>query len=161
VAAVRVLAAGDPEGHAEELFARAAAGWADHDARSELRALWGAGEAAARAGSARARERLETVEARAVTLGHESLLRRIRRSLRAAGVRRSQPRRTGTGPLSAREEEVLELVAEGLTSPQIAARLSIATSTVQTLVRSAMRKLGARTRIQAAALLRGSHDGPN
>jgi two-component system NarL family response regulator len=43
--------------------------------------------------------------------------------------------------LSAREREVLQLLAEGLSSPQIGKRLYIATSTVETHRRSIMRKL--------------------
>jgi two-component system NarL family response regulator len=44
--------------------------------------------------------------------------------------------------LSDREREVLQLLAEGLSSPQIGKRLFIATSTVETHRRSIMRKLG-------------------
>jgi two-component system NarL family response regulator len=44
--------------------------------------------------------------------------------------------------LSGREREVLQLLAEGLSSPQIGKRLFIATSTVETHRRSIMRKLG-------------------
>lgn len=43
--------------------------------------------------------------------------------------------------LGAREREVLQLLAEGLTSSQIAQRLSVATSTVETHRRNIMRKL--------------------
>ena len=43
--------------------------------------------------------------------------------------------------LSVREREVLQLLAEGLSSPQIGKRLFIATSTVETHRRSIMRKL--------------------
>ena len=51
--------------------------------------------------------------------------------------------RSGVDPsvLSDREREVLQLLAEGLTSPQIGKRLFIATSTVETHRRSIMRKL--------------------
>jgi two-component system NarL family response regulator len=44
--------------------------------------------------------------------------------------------------LSPREREVLQLLAEGLTSPQIAKRLYVATTTVDTHRRNVMRKLG-------------------
>jgi DNA-binding CsgD family transcriptional regulator len=45
------------------------------------------------------------------------------------------------------------LVVEGLTSDEIARRLGIASSTVNSHVRAAKRKLGARTRIEAAAMV--------
>jgi DNA-binding CsgD family transcriptional regulator len=54
--------------------------------------------------------------------------------------------------LSARESEVAQLVAAGLTNDQIAARLGIARRTVETQVAAASAKLGARTRSQLAAL---------
>jgi DNA-binding NarL/FixJ family response regulator len=44
--------------------------------------------------------------------------------------------------LSPREREVLQLLAEGLTSPQIGKRLFVATTTVETHRRNVMRKLG-------------------
>lgn len=51
-------------------------------------------------------------------------------------------RRADPSVLSEREREVLQLLAEGLTSPQIGKRLFIAISTVETHRRSIMRKLG-------------------
>jgi PAS domain S-box-containing protein len=56
-------------------------------------------------------------------------------------------------PPSARELEVLTLLAEGSTDPQIAKRLELSPATVQTHVRNAKAKLGARTRAQAVALV--------
>jgi DNA-binding NarL/FixJ family response regulator len=44
--------------------------------------------------------------------------------------------------LSAREKEVLQLLAEGRTSPEIAKQLFLATSTVETHRRNIMRKIG-------------------
>jgi two-component system NarL family response regulator len=44
--------------------------------------------------------------------------------------------------LTAREREVLQLLAEGLSSPEIGRRLFVATSTVETHRRNVMRKLG-------------------
>ena len=48
---------------------------------------------------------------------------------------------------------VCSLVVEGLTSKEIAARLHIAVPTVNKHVMAAMRKLGARNKIQLAALV--------
>lgn len=56
-------------------------------------------------------------------------------------------------PPSARELEVLTLLAEGATDPQIAKQLDLSPATVQTHVRNAKAKLGARTRAQAVALV--------
>lgn len=55
--------------------------------------------------------------------------------------------------LTERERQVLELVAHGFRDEEIAERLGIARSTVATLLRSSMAKLGVRSRTQAAATL--------
>jgi PAS domain S-box-containing protein len=51
-----------------------------------------------------------------------------------------------------REREILGLLATGATDGQIAARLDLSPATVQTHVRNAKAKLGARTRAQAVAM---------
>ncbi|UUY06014.1 helix-turn-helix transcriptional regulator [Svornostia abyssi] len=58
--------------------------------------------------------------------------------------------------ITQREHEVLMLVAEGMTSRRIADRLGIRVPTVESHIRSSMRKLDARTRAEAAALIRDS-----
>jgi len=63
----------------------------------------------------------------------------------------SSPRRSGL-VLSAREKEVLRLVADGLPTKQISASLSITERTVKFHVNSIFRKLGADNRAQAVAL---------
>ena len=60
-------------------------------------------------------------------------------------------RRRPTGP-TPRECQVLDLLAEGATDEQIASQLELSPATVQTHVRNAKAKLGARTRAQAVAL---------
>ena len=54
--------------------------------------------------------------------------------------------------LSAREREILGMLANGSSNPDIAARLYISPETVRTHVRNAMAKLEADTRTQAVAL---------
>ena len=54
--------------------------------------------------------------------------------------------------LSTREREILGLLANGHSNPEIAARLFISPETVRTHVRNAMSKLEADTRTQAVAL---------
>ena len=61
------------------------------------------------------------------------------------------PERAPRSP-SAREREVLALLATGATDPQIAVELGLSPATVQTHVRNAKTKLGARTRAHAVAL---------
>ena len=59
--------------------------------------------------------------------------------------------------LSSREEEVLRLVADGLTNKEIARQLIIAESTVKTHVASLFNKLGVDSRAQAVAI--AAHQG--
>lgn len=54
--------------------------------------------------------------------------------------------------LTEREREVLALVAEGLSNPEIAVRLTISESTAKTHVSHIMAKLGVTTRTEAATL---------
>jgi DNA-binding CsgD family transcriptional regulator len=62
------------------------------------------------------------------------------------------------GRLTAREQRVLELVAAGLRDDELAFRLGIARSTVSSLLRSSMTKLGAHTRIEAVRKLAAIQD---
>jgi DNA-binding CsgD family transcriptional regulator len=54
--------------------------------------------------------------------------------------------------LTDREREVLRLMAQGLTNPQIANRLFISAETTKTHVKKLMRKLGVHTRAEAGAM---------
>ena len=81
----------------------------------------------------------------------------VTQRLRQRGVRRlprgpnAAARRNPAG-LTARELEVLALLAEGLRNAEIAARLVVSTRTVEHQVAAVLRKLGARTRGEAAAI---------
>jgi DNA-binding NarL/FixJ family response regulator len=55
-------------------------------------------------------------------------------------------------PLTARELEVLELIAEGLENREIGVRLFVSEETVKTHLRSILAKLNARSRAHATAL---------
>jgi DNA-binding NarL/FixJ family response regulator len=64
------------------------------------------------------------------------------------------PRAPDNAGLTARELEVLELLAEGFTNDEIARHLWIARSTVKVHVRRILKKLGVRDRVQAAIAAR-------
>jgi NarL family two-component system response regulator LiaR len=57
-----------------------------------------------------------------------------------------------TGQLSARERDVVKLLAQGMSNKQIARRLEIGVETVKTHVSSILEKLGAQDRTQAVVL---------
>ena len=77
----------------------------------------------------------------------------------AAMARRGRgPRRRpafGWTSLTPAERDVADLVARGLTNPEIAARLGISAGTAKDHVSSALRKLGVRTRAELAAAVSG------
>ncbi|MEU2253967.1 response regulator transcription factor [Nocardia xishanensis] len=58
------------------------------------------------------------------------------------------------GPLSVRELDVLTLVSLGSTNAEVATELRLSPETVKSYLRSAMRKLGSRTRLQAVSTAR-------
>jgi DNA-binding NarL/FixJ family response regulator len=58
--------------------------------------------------------------------------------------------------LSARQKEILELVVDGLSNAQIAARLYLSESTVKQHLRAAYKLLGVKNRTEAARLIRNS-----
>jgi len=68
------------------------------------------------------------------------------------GPSKSQaPEPTLVEPLSEREREVLQLIAEGLTNPEIASRLFLTLNTVKTHARNIYGKLDVHSRTQAVA----------
>ena len=151
-AAMRLLATRGPSPPVVVAFGAAATAAARSSAFDGLRCAWAAGEVARRgAEDERARALLERAEDEADRLGFEPLLARVRASLRRLGLRRHETRGPVRG-LTGREREVLECVAAGLRTPEIAARLGVGATTVESFVRRATRKLGARTRVQAAAI---------
>ncbi len=73
------------------------------------------------------------------------------RRLGSSGRRRAHDRAGALAALSQREQEVLKLVAEGRTNPEIAQRLFISPKTAEHHVGNILTKLGVRSRGEAAA----------
>jgi len=120
-------------------------------ARAYARVRYGE-ELVATGDRAGAREVLSAAAAYADEIGAEGLVRRAHDVLTDAGLVGAASRST----LTAREEQVLELVAEGLSNGQIAERLYISAKTVSVHVSAILRKLDAPSRSAAAAIHRRS-----
>ena len=103
---------------------------------------------------------LDEARRTAETLGHVPLGRAVAEFAHAAGLRAADSRHAGgvgsgdAEPLTARELQVLELIAEGLSNRQIAERLFISVKTVSVHVSAVLRKLGVASRTEAAVLHR-------
>jgi DNA-binding NarL/FixJ family response regulator len=78
------------------------------------------------------------------------LAARTMRDLVESGSGRTAAPRTGMGGLSRREDEILRLLASGLTDREIGEALTISTRTVETHVSNILRKLDARNRAEAS-----------
>ena len=92
-------------------------------------------------------------------LGARQTAQRLRRQLRQRGHRhvpRGPTRATAANPagLTRRQVEVLELLAQGLSNPEIAARLSLSAKTVEHHVSALLAKLEVGSRRQAAGAAR-------
>jgi DNA-binding NarL/FixJ family response regulator len=92
---------------------------------------------------------------RIVAAGEALLAPTVTRRLVAEFARLRVRRRTpdaALGSLTARETEVLRLIAEGLSNPEIAARLVVGEETVKSHVSRVLAKLGLRDRTQAVVV---------
>lgn len=93
------------------------------------------------------------------TLAHDVSDADLRRELLAACARLESacgPRKRAAAPvgLTLRETDVLSCVASGATNATVAERLGLRPETVKAYLRSAMRKLGAHTRLEAVVAAR-------
>jgi DNA-binding NarL/FixJ family response regulator len=91
---------------------------------------------------------------RVVASGEALLAPTVTRRLIAEFARLRPSRPTAVAPqgLTPRENEVLHLLAEGLSNPEIASRLVVSEETVKTHVSRVLNKLGLRDRIQAVVM---------
>jgi len=115
----------------------------------------------ARADRAVAAEEIAAAARIAERIGHVGLQREVAAFAAATGLAGSHAGRgeehDGEGPagpdasaLTAREQQVLELIAEGLSNRQIGERLFISAKTASVHVSAILRKLGVATRTEAA-----------
>ncbi len=149
-----------------DVLVRAAASYRDAGRPLEAaRAAEDAGAAFGRSGDVDAAQRLFDE----ATQGYEGLeaswdLARVGASMRALGLRRRRaaPRshRVGWEALSRAERAVAELVAAGLSNPQIAERLFLSRYTVRNYVSGALSKLSLSSRVELAQEVRRQGDGP-
>ncbi len=73
----------------------------------------------------------------------------------ALAIRKGKPRVLEAVGLTERERQVIDLIGEGLSNKEIAARLHIAVHTVKSHVHNVLEKLALRTRLEVAAFTRG------
>lgn len=99
-----------------------------------------------------AREQLSVARSAFAFVGARVWERRARDELRAAGAR--IPRAASGAALTAQEERIAALVAEGLSNKAIAARLVLSTKTVEGHLRNVFEKLGVTSRTQLARAVR-------
>jgi DNA-binding CsgD family transcriptional regulator len=99
-------------------------------------------------------DQLEALEA-LETLGASAVAAKLRQALRERGVAvprgKSRATRRNIAGLTARQAEVLELLAEGLSNTEIADRLFISPRTAESHVAGVLDKLDVSTREEAAA----------
>jgi DNA-binding CsgD family transcriptional regulator len=110
-----------------------------------------------------AREQLRTAHDLLSAIGMEAFAERARKELAATGEtarkRPAQATATGGQELTAQEEQVAQLARDGLSNPEIGARLFISSHTVQYHLGKVFAKLGITSRGQLHQVLPGTKTG--
>ena len=100
-----------------------------------------------------ARQQLRTAYQMFVTMGAEGFAERARHELLATGETARKRTAEAGSQLTAQEAQVAELAREGLSNPEIGARLFISPRTVEYHLRKVFMKLGINSRIQLHRVL--------
>jgi DNA-binding CsgD family transcriptional regulator len=95
-----------------------------------------------------AREQLRTAHEMFTTMGAEAFAARAERELLATGEQVRKRNLEISNELTAQEAQIARLVRQGLTNPEIAARLFISARTVEWHLKKVFRKLGITSRTQ-------------
>jgi DNA-binding CsgD family transcriptional regulator len=134
-------------------FLQAARLWESVAPRGQVRTMWASADAAVDADDRCAvGDLLEELAAVVAVTQIDAIAGRSTATGRRAGL----PSRRGPNSdqrLTSRETDVLRLVGQGLSTPQISRRLGLAATTVNTHIRSAIIKLGSTNRRHAAATI--------
>ncbi|MFS0897589.1 AAA family ATPase [Mycolicibacterium litorale] len=95
------------------------------------------------------------------SIGMTAFAQRAERELLATGerARRRTDAASSAGTLTAQETQIARLARDGMSNPEIGARLFISARTVQYHLGKVFLKLGIESRSQLAAVLTDSHDG--
>lgn len=96
------------------------------------------------------------VEISSVALSGEGHIVGVFGTARVEGEPR-QPTSATRRPLTPRQAEVLQLLARGCSTAQIAERLGVANETARNHIRATLRRLGAHTRLEAVVI--GQREG--
>jgi DNA-binding CsgD family transcriptional regulator len=99
---------------------------------------------------ARARGQLRTAHDLCVDIGMEAFAERARRELQISGEKVSRRTAETRDDLTAQERQIVQLARDGLTNPEIAARLFVSPRTVEWHLRNVFGKLGVRSRHELA-----------
>jgi DNA-binding CsgD family transcriptional regulator len=95
-----------------------------------------------------ARVELQMADQQFTTMGMRAFADRARRERQAGGEKIYKPRVETTPDLTAQERQIAELACEGLSNPEIGARLFLSPRTIEWHLRKVFTKLGIRTRRQ-------------
>jgi DNA-binding CsgD family transcriptional regulator len=102
---------------------------------------------------AEAREQLRTAHQMFVTIGMEAFADRARKELMAAGEQAHKRTVETRDDLTPQERQIAELARDGLSNPEIGARLFLSPRTVEWHLRKVFGKLGIRSRHELAEAL--------
>ncbi len=103
-----------------------------------------------------AREQLRIAHDMLTSIGMEAFAERARKELAATGERVRQRSVETRDDLTAQERQIAQLARDGLSNPEIGARLFLSPRTVEWHLRKVFTKLGVRSRRELASALPGS-----